>query len=49
MAIASQKLIGQLLIESGKIEQNQLNEALLSQGENSEQLGEILIAEGAIS
>ena len=49
MAIASQKLIGQLLIESGKIEQDQLNEALLSQGENSEQLGEILIAEGAIS
>jgi len=49
MAIATQKLIGQLLIESGKIEQDQLNEALLIQEENSEHLGEILISEEAIN
>ena len=49
MAITTHQLIGQLLIEAGKIEQDQLNSALLSQEDRSEQLGEILKEEGAIS
>ncbi|MAK02492.1 MAG: hypothetical protein CMP35_03520, partial [Rickettsiales bacterium] len=49
MAITTHQLIGQLLIEAGKIEQDQLNNALISQEDSSEQLGEILIEEGAVS
>ena len=49
MAIATHQLIGQLLIEAGKIEQDQLSNALLNQEESSEPLGEILIEEGTVN
>ena len=49
MAITTHQLIGQLLIEAGKIEQDQLNNALLNQEESNEHLGEILIEDGAIN
>lgn len=49
MAISTHQLIGQLLLEAGKIDQNHLDNALLDQEENGTQIGEILINEGALS
>ncbi len=49
MAISTHQLIGQLLIEAGKIDQDHLDNALLNQEENGTQIGEILINEGALS
>ena len=49
MAISTHQLIGQLLIEAGKIGQDHLDNALLDQEENGTQIGEILINEGALS
>ncbi len=49
MAISTHQLIGQLLIEAGKIDQDHLDNALLDQEENGTQIGEILINEGALS